>query len=267
MAEPQITSFIDPVQHTLISEIIRRHSSNRDDVRDVALDGLDLSGVRTVLDLGCGFGFMSEAVARRVAPDAELVGIEACAANEGPYLERVGAAGRRGRFICQRIEQRLDWPSGSIDLVVASYALYFFPQIVPEIARVLRPEGLFLALTHTESSCRELLRVAGLRISDTRLLGSIRQFSAETGQQILSPWFGEIQRVDYRNSLTFEVADYDDFLSYLRFKLPLILPESEPGTEVPKPMADAIRATLTRQKKLVFPKDDAAFRCRCPRCP
>ena len=265
--EGQFSSFSDPEKHALVSEIIRRHSTRAEDVRDVALEGLDLSFARNVLDLGCGFGFMAEAVARRCAPDAELTGVEACESNERPFLERVAAAGRRGRFLPGCIDDRLDWPDRSLDFVVASYSLYFFPRLVPEIARVLAPHGLFLAVTHTEESCKDLLRAAGLPAADARLLGSVREFSAENGGSLLAPWFGHVERVDYRNALVFEPEDLGDFATYLDFKLRLIPPGSRPREGLPGPVAGSTTPGTARRERVVFSKDDAIFRCGEPRRP
>jgi ubiquinone/menaquinone biosynthesis C-methylase UbiE len=261
-----LSSFESPSQHEVISNIISRTSTNRTDVRDAVLRGLDLSFARTVLDLGCGFGFMTETLAGRVAPDALIVGVDVCAANETPYLERVSSTGRTGRFIHRCIDRQLSWPDASFDLVVASYALYFFPDALPETARVLTPQGLFLTVTHTESSCRDLLRAIGLGDADSRLLALVRRFSAESAGPQLERWFGEVARLDYRNSLTFDAAHEDDLLTYLRFKLPLLLRDVAPGAELPEPFARAVQASLSRQGRVTLEKNDTAFRCTRPRC-
>lgn len=261
-----ISAFENPAQHAAVSDIIRRTSTNPTDVRDAVLDGLDLSFARTILDLGCGFGFMTDAVAERAAPDARIVGVDACAANERPYLERVASTGRSARFVCQWIDAQLDWPDDSFDLVLASYSLYFFPKVLREISRVLAPRGLFLTVTHTEKSCRDLLRVAGLRGPNSRLLTLIRGFSCDSAGSLLAPWFAEVERVDYHNSLTFEAPQRDDLLAYLQFKLPFLSPESQPGGDLPAPLEQAVRTSLSRRGRVTLEKDDAAFRCQRPRC-
>jgi len=266
MAEASQSAFADPDRHASISGIIRRHSTNARDVREAVLEGLDLSLARRVLDLGCGFGFMTEVLARRVADDALIVGVDACAANERPYLQRLAATARSARFVRHRLEDRLDWPSHTFDLVVASYSLYFFPRVLPEAARVLHPEGLFLATTHTESSYRALLRAAGLEEAGTGLLRLIDAFSAETGPEQLSRWFERVERVDYRNSLVFERQQFDEFLSYLGFQLSLIEEPCGDRRGAVEPLADTIRAALSDRPRVVVEKDDAAFRCWGPRC-
>ncbi len=263
--EDRLSSFANPPRHMGAAEIIRHYSTNRSDVRQAALDGLDLSATRLILDLGCGFGFMSETVARRCAPDAELIGLDACRRNEQPFLERMARTGRRARFVHQHVTTTLEWPDNHFDLVVASYTMYFFPGLVPAIARVLAPHGTLIALTHTEQSCHDLLRATGLPRDDARLLGLIHCFPAENGRELLSPWFAEIERVDYPNALVFEPEQYDDFLRYLRFKLPFLLsdPDSN-GDGSSEPLANALRATLADTRRISFDKSDATFRCRRP---
>ena len=267
MVDWSLSSFESPSWHAAIADIIRRRSTNRADVREVVLDGLDLSSATTILDLGCGFGFMIGAVARRVAPDARIVGVDACSANEQPYLELVAGASRAGCFVRRRIDTRLNWPADSFDLIVASYSLYFFPEVIPEVARVLAPRGLFIALTHMEESCQGLLHALGVEETDSHLLPVCRNFSAENGSRLLAPWFGEVERVDYHNSLEFGAAEHDDLLAYLRFKLPFLAPGLEPGSELPEPLWRTIQASLSHQGRVVLAKNDAAFRCRKPLCP
>lgn len=266
MAEACLSCYRDPSVHEAVSALIRRRSTNRADVRAVALDGLELSHLRSVLDLGCGFGFMTEAVAPRVAVDAQVVGVDVCPENEAGFLARVAAAGRTGRFVCRRVEQTLDWPDRSVDLVLASYSLYFFPRILPEIARVLTPAGLFLAITHTEHSCHNLPRAIGYEVADWRRLSQIDAFCAENGAAALAGLFDEVERVDYPNTLTFAGGEIDDLLTYLRFKLPVLVPGTAFGEALPEELPQAVQVAVADAGRVVVDKSDAIFRCRKPRC-
>jgi ubiquinone/menaquinone biosynthesis C-methylase UbiE len=266
MGDPTLSAYECPARHAAVSEIIRSCSTNPVDVSETVLRGLDLSHARSVLDLGCGFGFLTDAIAERLRSDAVIVGVDACAANEGPYLKRVGESGRSVRFVHQRIDAQLDSPDRSFDLVIACYSLYFFVDVLPEVARVLVPGGVFLAVTHTEQSCRDLLRVAGLRGANSRLIEIVRRFSVENAERSLARWFAVVERVDYHNSLTFDPSQRDDLLAYLRFKLPFLSPEAHPGSDLPAPLGRSVRSALARQGRVVVAKDDAAFRCTRPRC-
>jgi len=254
-----------PSAHETVSAIIRRHSSNSGDVRETALRDLDLSCAKNILDLGCGFGFLAEVLARRVAPDARFVGVDAWQTNEAPFLEKITAAGRLASFECMRIDSELPWPDGSFDVVVCSYSLYFFVEIVPEVARVLAPHGLFLTIAHSENAAAGQLPEVGFAEAASRLLSLIRKFSAENGDDILGRWFDDVARVDYHNSLRFEPEHVDELLSYLRFKLPFLVPDSKSGTDLPASLERFARNLLEEQGEVIIQKNDAAFQCRRPR--
>lgn len=267
MSSSPLWAFQCPDAHEAVSAIIRRRSTNQADVRDVALAGLDLAGAKRVLDLGCGFGFMSQHIAQRVAPDANLLGIDAWQANEEPFLTRVSAAGRAGRFVCTQIGGRLPCEDQSFDLVVCSYSLYFFAEALPEIARVLAPDGLFLAVTHSERSFAGLLRAADVPENGSALTALVRKFSAENGRALLEPWFADVERVDYPNGLMFDAEHLEDLLAYVWFKLPLLAPDRKPDDGLPPILAESVRSALQNAGRVVVEKDDTAFRCRKPLCP
>jgi len=268
MAASSFWPFQCPSTHETISTIIRRRSTNSTDVREIALCDLDLSFAKDILDLGCGFGFMAETLAKRVAPDARLVGVDTWGANEAPFLEKIAAAGRRGRFICMQLASRLPWPNRSFDLVVCSYSLYYFVDILSEVTRILTPHGLFVTLTHTESSMVSLLRSAGLdHDAGSELLTLTGRFSAENGGSLLKRWFGEVTRIDYQNSLRFEAGHIDELLTYFRFKQPLLIPDSQPGDDLPEAVAGFAGTLLSRGGEVVIEKNDTAFQCRRPLCP
>jgi SAM-dependent methyltransferase len=172
----------------------------------------------------------------------------------------------RSRFVCTTVDSSLDWADASFDLVVASYSLYFFPNGLPEMARVLRPHGVFLAVTHTESSCRAFLRALGLPESGSAFLSIILRFSAENGQERLAPWFETVERVDYANAIGFGAGDLDDLLQYLQFKLPLLSPDLEGKGDPARVLEQAARRALARSGRVTFEKGDAAFRCTRPKC-
>lgn len=254
-----------PVAHEIASGIIRRHSTNPDDVRDVALTGRELSGVHGVLDLGCGFGYMGEAVARRVSRDAVFVGVDAYESNRVPYTRRIRATGRTAHFVVARIGHHLDWPDGSFDLVVASYSLYFFPGVLSDIARVLRPGGSLVAITHSEASIRSMVRLAGVPEQGAALIDLVRGFSAESGETRLRTWFCGVERIDYPNELRFRADEIEELLSYLQYKFKTLSdwPESEP--ELSALAAEELRGRLLAAGlPVTLDKSDAVFWARGP---
>ncbi len=256
-----------PSNHASVSDIIKQHSTNKADIREVAMQGLDLSFVSNILDLGCGFGFMTESFASRVSPDARFVGVDAWDANGRPFLDKVAAAGRRGEFVCKRLGTELPWPDGSFDAVVCSFSLYFFVELLPEVARVLRKGGLFLTVAHSEHHIEEDLKTAGFPEGAPGLLGLIRRFSAENGGDILARAFGKIKRIDYANSLRFRADQVDDLLAYIRFKLPLMVPGANPDGGLPVQLVEHVRSEMAARGFVAMEKNDAIFQCWSPICP
>jgi len=265
MTNATLASFSLPELHATISEMINRHSDNKADIREVALRGLDLSGVESVLDLGCGFGFLSQKVLPRVGARARLIGVDACEENRGTFLRLVEGPGHRAEFHCRMLPARLPWADESFDLILASYALYFFVEELPEIARLVRSSGLFLAITHSESSFRNLHEAIGLVECPQPFQALIRNFSAENGVAKLRPFFGRIERVDYENALRFELRHREELVEYVRFKWPLLFP----GASVPERMGVELLGRLGRMLEergpFVLGKNDAVFRCWAPR--
>jgi SAM-dependent methyltransferase len=259
--------FGDPELLGRMSRIIRQHSTNARDVREVLLEGLALPEARQVLDLGCGFGFWSEALVGRVSAAARFVGVDVCAGNAEAYVERLRAVGREAQFVCRDLSSAgLDWPNASFDLIIAGYSLYFFPEVLPEVIRLLRPGGVFVAVTHEQESCRDLLAAVGLAGDDPGLVELIGHFSTENGAGKLKGWFDEVRRVDYRNSLVFLRDEFDELWQYVRFVLEVAVSMGSQGAEKLSYYEGKVRAHLADLPQVAFRKDDAAFVCRGPRC-
>jgi ubiquinone/menaquinone biosynthesis C-methylase UbiE len=263
---PEVTwRYGDPRSHEAVSTLIRRHSTNIRDVRDAILQDVDLSSAVEVLDLGCGFGFMAQAIARLLPTEGRITGIDALRANRVPFEWRVRTEGRRAKFVRMTVDRRLPWRDRSYDLVVSTYSLYFFPQALPEIARVLRPGGRFLTVTHSAESLRNMLRLAGIPEVRAPLLTTVQRFCSENGSEILSRCFATVEPIDYQNSLRFDPEEIDSLLRYLRFKFRCFneWPESEP--ELCELESRELRQRLCAMDEIVLEKNDTAFWCSEPR--
>ncbi len=244
-----------------MSALIRRHSTNQRDVREVALSEVDLSWADEVLDLGCGFGFMAQAIAERLPPGARITGVDAHRINREPFESRVRQAGRRAKFVHMTIDKGLPWRDEAYDLVVSTYSLYFFPQILPEIARVLRPGGRFLAVTHCAQSVFSLFRLAQLTEACVPWLAIVVRFCTENGAERLGRFFGTVDRLDYQNSLRFEADEVDDLIHYLRFKLESFNTWSESEAALQRIDSGELRDRLVALDGAVVEKDDTVFWC------
>lgn len=101
-----------------------------------------------ILDLGCGTG-RTLAQLQRALPDARLTGVDL-----SPYYLEVArretAEGGTVEFVAANAED-LPLPAGSFDAVISVFMFHELPRnarrrVWAEVARVLRPGGLFVAL-------------------------------------------------------------------------------------------------------------------------
>ncbi len=264
--------------HVETRRLISRYSVNREDIRESALGGLDLTGVENALDLGCAYGFFTEKLAGRLKRGATVTGLDLVdEANRDLFLAVVDSMGYRGRFVAGSADLIGDMDFGSLDLVVASYSLYFFPHLIGGIARLLRPNGIFIAITHTESSLQEVIRLipgcirsVGLEAPGEPAIGRLlRVFSLENGEAQLKKHFGRIERILFENDLSFPRDDIEDCIDYLGKKRNLLFKEIFDTN--PQMIDEALscfyrelRESAYRQGSVVITKDDCIFRCFDP---
>lgn len=258
-------TYANPAQHAAISALIRRHSTHLTDVREATLESLDFSEAQEILDLGCGFGFLAEEMAKRSPRGTRIVGLDACSSNRRTYLYRVQSRDCFAEFQRARLRDRLHFEDDRFHKVMSSYSLYFFPRLIGDIARVLHPDGVFWALTHSETSFEGIFRAIDMDPEGTDLAKLLREFSTENGEELLSPHFEDVRKVLYRNVLVFYRQDLGDFLEYLRFKLPLIDQRYDSESPLPRELAEKSMAFLDRYGRITIEKDDCAFYCRRPR--
>jgi ubiquinone/menaquinone biosynthesis C-methylase UbiE len=226
-----IEVFTDVRAHRVIADLIRKHSTNKNDVREVAVDGLNLSDCREILDLGCGFGFFTEMLGGKVHPHAVVTGVDVVSGYERVFLETCRKAGLEGRFLEGRASVIKKLPVRSFDLILCSYALYFFTDLIPAISRILTANGLFVAITHDRNNMKELISLTKDVLARNNMLKEkklplekiISQFSSENGMTLLAPWFGQVKTLDYFNSLAFRPEDNLKITEYFLFKSPFLL--------------------------------------------
>ena len=267
-------------EHMETRRLISRYSINRRDIREVALEKLDLSSFKDVLDLGCAYGFFTENLAGRLQNGAAVTGLDLIDdANRDLFLRTVQSMGYRGRFIAGSAELISGMNSSTFDLVVASYSLYFFPHLIREITRILRPDGIFIAITHAEQSLREVIRlIPGCMVSagiepppaEPAIGRLLRVFSLENGETQLKDHFGRIERIDFHNSLSFPLGSMEDCINYLGKKRNLLFKElldTKPrrAGEALSCLYRELGENARREGNVVITKDDCIFRCFDPR--
>ena len=135
-------------------------------------------------------------------------------------------------------------------------------EVLGDIARVLRLDGLFLTIAHSEASFQALCPVSGVEPATTPLLALLRSFFAQNGRAKLLRYFEQVEQTEYRNTLRFGPEHAGELWRFVRFKLPLVggLPQG-----MPPEYQQQLAASRGDSPGFNIEKDDAIFRCRKPR--
>jgi len=266
-------------EHRHTKKIIQDYAINQRDIREVALDGLDLSHVKDMLDLGCGYGFFTEGLKGRLDKSAHITGMDLIDRNNREsFLDTVNSIGYQGEFIQGRADLIREMKGCLFDLVVASYSLYFFPHVIPDIARVLKPQGIFITVTHSRYSLQEVtkfvpacMKKIGMQPPEEIMISKLfNAFSLEEGGTLLCPYFNQVEQIPYKNDLIFPFDQVDDCINYLDKKRHLIF--KEVSDTLPGRVDDMIsyfnRYVFEQglvNGEIFLTKDDAVFRCFGPK--
>ncbi len=270
-----IHSTYEKINELLVSkDIIKRYSTNKSDVRDVALSKLDISSCSKILELGCGYGFFIEKLKGRIASDAFITGIDIVENNREAYLNSIFSSGLRGEFLNSNVDIIKSFKTETYDLIISCYSLYFFPNLIKTISSLLKRGGVFIAVTHSKHSLREIISI--LKSSAFEIDSSLENeilldklffaFSSEDGVKQLDENFEKINRVDYPNKMIFNKDDIDDCIYYIKQKRSLIfhgLIEKYPAviSKIEESMGKKIVTITEKKGKFEIVKDDSIFIC------
>jgi ubiquinone/menaquinone biosynthesis C-methylase UbiE len=138
---------------------------------------------RRVLEVGGGPGELAAWMQEELPADVRYVDLS-------PRM--VELARERGVAAEQGDVQELPFADASFDLVVAAWMLYHVPDLdrgLAEIARVLVPGGALVAVTNSIEHLHELRALIHYE-------RPAEAFHRDNGEQLLSPYFGAIERHD-----------------------------------------------------------------------
>jgi SAM-dependent methyltransferase len=265
--------FRDMGGHLKSSEIIVAHSTNKTDIREFALRNLTIDNASQVIDLGCGFGFFTGALKSRIKRQAVVSGIDCFEEYRQPYLQLCHNSGFQGKFFSTGMDALSTFEPESVDLILSSFSIYFFPEVVSRVASILRKTGTFILITHYTSHLKELTALISKTLDElgypqTETLPHdklIRNFPAEEGIARLSHFFGNIEKRDYDNELIFTKGSLDELLDYVNYKHTFFIPETIPF----KPaffnrVETSLLEKVRHMKECRITKNDAVFICTHP---
>lgn len=264
--------------HQRIGKIILEQSTNPNPLSSIVYKGISFPDKIKLADIGCGYGRCINYLNEIVTKDSKYIGIDPLESNRITFINYIKKANFNGKYICGNADRISEFPDNYFDLILCNYSLYFFIDTLPTIAKKLKSDGLFITITHSTNSLKELLRdlqtALNLKNEPTwNELGSeqvLDNFNAENGFELLQPYFNDIEKIEYRNTLEFYNSDIDKLFDLLEFKKTSLIHGTNYADFIKtKEFDDKLRNTITAKinkiGKYVLNKDDAIFRCRIPK--
>ncbi len=197
-----------------------RFSTNPYDFQLWVFDQFELPARCRVLELGCGPGTLWRRNAARLPHGWRLT-----LADFSPGMARAarGTLGPAARYIAADA-QAIPCADAQFDAVVANHMLYHVPdrpRALREIARVLRPGGLFYAATNGPAHMREVRQLLGRFDPTLAFWGGLPDdsFRLNNGAEQLAPCFDAIELRRYQSGLL--VTDADALAGFIASLAPI----------------------------------------------
>jgi len=264
------TVFNDIDSHIKVAKIICDHLINFQDIRSIALEKIDFSSVQNILDLGCGFGYFTHGLKNKVNKHAFITGIDCHSKYKKLYLNACAEVGIQGKFLSDGISVVNSFKPKSVDLILCSYALYFFPEYIEQISRILKDDGTFVVITHAQPHMKEftqyikdILSSVGIECLEPLPYESlIEGFSNKNGKELLITSFVNIHSIDYTGRLLFDRSDIDSFRDYFKYKRSFFIPcKATDIDEMSAIILERIQYDFLRLDKFEISKNDIIYIC------
>ncbi len=158
-----------------------------------------------ILELGCGNGALWT---ENLSKLPQNVSVLLSDISEGMLRDARRSIGSEdSRFSFQVIDcHALPFTDDTFDLVIANHVLFYCEDLdlaCSEIARVLKPSGIFLSSTYGRRHMKEITDL--VQGFDNRIVlaaeNLYERFGLENGQSLLSPHFGHIECVRYDDAI------------------------------------------------------------------
>jgi SAM-dependent methyltransferase len=223
------------------------------DIWNGSLDLAELRGDETILDIGCGNGLYLGVLRSR--GHRGLV----CAADLSFGMLQSARPAAGGGPLLVSDAQAIPFADDSFDVTLAMHMMYHVPdrpQAIAELRRVLRPGGVALVVTNSETHFEELddllVECAAAATGITRLPArSHINFTMESGAAELGAGFASVEAVEFAGELV--VDQVEPVLDYAR-SLSMFVADSEG-------QLDAVLEELERRVTAMIAAD-GAFRVR-----
>lgn len=235
-----------------------KYGTNREGFPDWLFKRYDFSGAHRILELGCGNGAQWEGRFGPLPPGCLLVLSDL---SEGMVSKVWEKCRSQNGVIAQKLDiQDIPFPDECFDIVIANHMLYHVPDLqkaISEVRRVLKNGGTFYAATNGNGGMRSYLNRAFKRVDPALdVFSEDLSFSLQNGAEILKPYFSEVRRADYEDSLS--ITETRDLMEWIRSTIAM----ENIDPEYLKELADYFERTRKKEGAVVIPKETGIFIAR-----
>lgn len=178
-------------------------STGRQDWAGFIFDQINPKAGEQMLELGCGHAAQWQVNLTRLPADVDLI-LSDLSMGMIKEARKMLAAPDQVVFLNQEA-QSLAFPDQVFDAVIANHMLYHVPvpaRAIEEAARVLKPQGRFLAATNGAKHMTELDTLLGeFEPSFEAETAMSRPFSLENGRGQIEPFFESVELIPYSSDL------------------------------------------------------------------
>lgn len=189
--------------------IHKKYSTNQVGFSNWIYSNYDFKNQMNILELGCGTGDMWKNNLECLN-DSKLILTDFSEAMVNKAKENLG---ENNNVVYNTVNiQDIPYSDKEFDRVIANMMLYHVPDLskaLSEVNRVMKNDGIFYCATYGQNTI--LSRVAELLDIETKDEDWV--FTLQNGYDILKPFFKEVIRLDYEDSLN--ITDIDDLIEYI----------------------------------------------------
>lgn len=190
-----------------------KYSTNKQGWFNWLFNQIDFSRVNRLLELGCGNGKLWQE--NRI--DLRNREIFLSDISEGMVEEVRNKLGSDFNCIVADAE-KIPFKDSYFDTIIANHVLFYLNDLnlgLKEIDRVLKSDGILYCSTYGKNHMKEITEI--VQSFDSRINLSNHSlydiFGLENGEDILSKYFSNIQRMDYQDSL--EITESKPLIDYI----------------------------------------------------
>lgn len=179
-------------------------------------DQFDFNAATSILDIGCGPGYLWAENRERVHHEWEIVLVDRSFGMLAEAHKNLQGWGLKVRWL-NSDARALPLDERVFDVVVANHMLYHVedrPGVLGEIGRVMKPEGRLYAATNGREHLREIRELIERFQLDSSIWAHHNAFSLENGEAQLRGSFERVSCVRFDDSL--EVTDIEPIMDYIQ---------------------------------------------------